>query len=36
MEEGDFGDDSFIATYSHDANATTYTEDDDRYVKMVF
>ena len=36
MEEGDFDDDSFMATYNHPVDATTYTEDDERYIKMTF
>ena len=36
MEEGDFDDDSFLATYNHPSDATTYTEDDERYIKMQF
>ena len=36
MEEGDFDDDSFMATYSHATDATNYSEDDERYIKMIF
>ena len=36
MEEGNFGEESFLATYTHDPNATQYNDDDDRYVRMVF
>ena len=36
IQDGDFNDDSFTATYTHDPNATTFTQDDDRFIKMTF
>ena len=36
LNDGDFDDDSFMATYNHIGSSDTYTEDDDRYVKLVY
>tara|TARA_B100000780_G_C20801500_1_gene318336 strand:+ start:328 stop:504 length:177 start_codon:yes stop_codon:yes gene_type:complete len=36
MEDGDFDEDTFMATYNHENEATTYNEDDERYIKMEF
>ena len=36
MEEGDFDDDSFLATYTHVPEVASYNEDDERYIKMIF
>ena len=35
MEEGEFDDDNFMATYNHEESAT-FNDDDSRYIKMVF
>ena len=32
---GDFDDESFMATYNH-VNSDTFSEDDDRYIKLVY
>ena len=36
MSDGDFNDDSFTATYTHDPESTTFNQDDDRFIKMTF
>ena len=35
LNDGDFDDESFMATYNH-VGSDTYTDDDERYVKLVF
>ena len=32
---GDFDDESFMATYNH-VNSETYTDDDERYIKLIY
>ena len=36
LEDGDLDEDTFMATYTHDESATTYNDEDERYIKMEF
>ena len=33
---GDFDDDSFMATYNHVSSSDTYTDDDERFIRVVY
>ena len=33
---GDFDDESFMATYNHVSSSDTYTDDDERYIRVVY